>query len=1448
MISKNTIKSFVLLSAILPMSLFAREWEGAKGKKQEIKNKVAGCEPATAIARLDFNNVSARIENGGTLWLNRGSTVADYEVPKGGGIRSIFAGSLWMAGLSPNGQLKLAATTFRTQGDDFWPGPITNDGAATADPATCNLYDRFFVAFKSDAQVHKAYYDALDFDINNDANTAEEQFPDGYSAPDYFNEWPGNSGDPRYDFQLAPFQESAGGSEGIYEPNLGDYPGYDLLNEIECREATRDVPLFGDTTIYWIFNDRGNIHTETGSEPIGMEIRAQAFAFADEGPVNNMTFYNYVLINQGSQTLQNTFFGQWLDVDLGNSNDDFVGCDVQRGLGYAYNGDNNDDVSGGPAPGYGFTPPAIGVDFFQGPFQDNDGLDNPGPFDPVFAPEGIVGITANQASDGAGIPYRGIGIGYGDGVIDNERFGMRKFVFYTIGGGPTGDVQTSQDYYNYLRGVWKDNRPFIYGGDAYQASTGGNENTRADFMFPGETDPLGFGVRDLTGNPIQNADNWTEVTAGNPPNDRRFMQSAGPFTLNPGDINNITVGVVWARAENGGALASVARLQEADDIAQGLFDNCFQIFEGPDAPLVKITELDRELILTLENPSTSNNENESYSRVRPEIPMISVNVTEPTVSFGPNGDTIITPGSVDTVFNNQTYVFEGYKIYQVKSATVGPNDLDDINLARLAFQVDIQNFKLNDDGTVNRDLPIANIVNYTIDQQNNIAVPEVQVEGANNGIRKAFRVTQDLFSSNSDPRVINNTPYYFMAIAYGYNEYQPYNPSTQTGQEEPYVSSRKNGLGGSISAVSAIPRKLENQFGGTIINSQFGDELPITRKEGVGNDGKFVEITKETEDKIMAGQPWVIDELDYVQGAGPIRISVVDPLKVVDGEFSIKFFGDFRTSTNNSEDSVAWVIENLNTGEQFFSGNTINSGTEQLIPALGLSVDINNVDVTSFGAGFDRGGTDFIGATMTFQDSSNIWLTGLQDQDGGGIFNWIRAGNNLASDGNEFPDVTSHPDPTEQWETVLGGTWAPAVYVDDSVAGFFNNEITGYRAKNNTEFRVANTPNVDIVFTADRSKWSRSAVLEMAYTQDLAEGRAQRGLLRESPSRDKFFRQPGDAGYNASEATLDGTQPTGMSWFPGYAIDVITGERLNIAFTEDSFLRSENGDDMIWNPTSRVETDLANSANVNSFLLGGKHMIIVFKNQRRLSEFQGGRTDPDGMPTPEYEGTRYRDNLGIGSYDESRLIYEYITGNNRAAQFRSVINSMGWAGYPLLTEGSSYTSIEEGLIPTETRIKLRVSKRFEPYINGIDPAEQLADRAAVTQKENFYAPFYTFSSEGLTAQKNQLEVAKNVLSTVRVVPNPYYAYSDYEVNRLDNRVKITNLPQNVTISIYTVEGTLIRTFTKNNNETIIEWDLKNDANIPISSGIYYVHVNAPGVGEHVFKWMGVMRKVDLQNL
>jgi flagellar hook assembly protein FlgD len=99
-----------------------------------------------------------------------------------------------------------------------------------------------------------------------------------------------------------------------------------------------------------------------------------------------------------------------------------------------------------------------------------------------------------------------------------------------------------------------------------------------------------------------------------------------------------------------------------------------------------------------------------------------------------------------------------------------------------------------------------------------------------------------------------------------------------------------------------------------------------------------------------------------------------------------------------------------------------------------------------------------------------------------------------------------------------------------------------------------------------------------------------------------------------------------------------------------------------------------------------------------------------------------------------------------------------------------------------------------------------------------------------------------------VVPNPYYAFSEYERNRIDSRVKITNLPTKCTVSIYNIGGKLVRQFKKDNEVTSVDWDLKNAIGVPIASGVYLIHVDVPGAGERIIKFFCGMRQIDLQNI
>lgn len=166
--------------------------------------------------------------------------------------------------------------------------------------------------------------------------------------------------------------------------------------------------------------------------------------------------------------------------------------------------------------------------------------------------------------------------------------------------------------------------------------------------------------------------------------------------------------------------------------------------------------------------------------------------------------------------------------------------------------------------------------------------------------------------------------------------------------------------------------------------------------------------------------------------------------------------------------------------------------------------------------------------------------------------------------------------------------------------------------------------------------------------------------------------------------------------------------------------------------------------------------------------------------------------------------------------------------------------------PTKTKVSLRVTRPYQQvFITG----------------ENLGYPLYRFSTLGLAPSVNNTEVASSALDLIRVVPNPYYAYSAYETSTLDNKVKIINLPSKCTISIFMLDGTLVRRFERDvtidntgggqldskstNLDTSLDWDLKNEKNVPVASGMYIIHIDAGDLGEKTVKWFGVMRPIDL---
>ncbi len=1403
--------------------------EGSK-KAAQLKSTAAGCLPGAGFKYLDINNVRTRINTGGDMWWNFED--ADYEIPKKSGKMSMFSASLWIGGIDVNDQLKLAAIRYRQGpdfggGNDYWPGPLTVDGTASITEDICSQWDRLFPITRAEIDQFLAWWDA------------KSDFPD-YAIPTSILEWPAH-GDvsKNQSYYLAPFYDRDG--DGNYDPYQGDYPYYDVGNVL-CKSDVApmegigilaDQVIKGDQTLWWVFNDKGNIHTETEGDPIGMEIRGQAFGFTTNDEINNMTFYSYEIINRSTFVLRDTYFSQWVDTDLGYAQDDYVGCDVDRGLGYCYNGTAVD--GSGQAWAYGNQPPAIGVDFFQGPYMDPDGKDNP-------AFEGNCAlVTSPDSLDQMAIN----GVNFGDGIVDNERFGMRRFVYHNNSG--VAEYMTDPDYapqyYNFLRGIWKDGTKMMYGGNAHISS--GAYGPACDFMFPGDSDPCFWGTK---GNPPNGDIYWTEVTAGNNPHDRRFMQSAGPFLLEPGAVNYITVGIPWARAASGGAWASVELLRVTDDKCQALFDNCFQVVNGPNAPDLTIRELDQTLIFYITNRKTNdagNNFNEGYEEIDP-------NIKSPDELTGNDR-------------YDSTYNFEGYQVFQLANSSVSVADIKNPDLARAVYQCDVKN-------------GVGQLVNYYFDQALGGNVPVEEVNGADAGISHTFVLTKDAFSGD---RFVNHKQYYFLALAYGFNQFMIYSqdPGAQEqyvmgldGQKEPYLAGRKN-----IKVYTGIPHKTV----GTISpKGEYGDIPPITRLSGQGNGGNVLNLTRESVDKILAQPP--LDWADstggniygspdypinyqptYEANAGPIKVRIIDPLNVKTGTYRVEFDSlrrmkiynitkDPNTTGDTASKMVAkWRLIDEVTNKIYESDTNISYNNEQLFLDLGFSILVYQTFLPgTFKVGIDGDQNDvfavlepssgLLGSTMIFADSSRRWLSGVPDDDNPWAQNWIRSGeftdpdNPYYNDWNMYIGTNGTPegrafDPDANFETVLNGTWAPYSLCASSAQNNAGPAFGGGKVANQSKItmNIYDIASVDIVVTSDKSKWTRCPVIEMCHDPKLAEGKAAQFDIRAARSVDKDG-NPTPAGV--MEASNNPDDPnyinaSGMGWFPGYAINVETGERLNMAFSEDSWLVKDNGRDMLWNPTSTM-WDYTDPLNIRP-IFGGKHYVYVFSHlYNRYSE-----------------GGTYLRIFDMPAYDAGKRLREGIQNDYLQIGKAIFFSCCMWVGIPLAAPGEEWLS-------NDVAIKLRISKPYNRYYST-----PLADTVYYPDSSyfvlsddikfnNFY-PAYRFSTEGLETVTNDVEKAKTDLDLINIVPNPYYGYSPYETDQLDNRVKITNLPQRCTVLIYTMSGTLIRQFTKDDSKTSIDWDLKNYAGIPVASGIYLIHVKAVGIGERTLKWFGSLRPVDL---
>ncbi|MBK8847175.1 MAG: hypothetical protein IPO27_11765 [Bacteroidetes bacterium] len=701
------------------------------------------------------------------------------------------------------------------------------------------------------------------------------------------------------------------------------------------------------------------------------------------------------------------------------------------------------------------------------------------------------------------------------------------------------------------------------------------------------------------------------------------------------------------------------------------------------------------------------------------------------------------------------------------------------------------------------------------------------------GLQHTLRIKKDAFAAGGS-QLINYKNYYFTVIAYAHNEYEKfqYTPyaSPNFTQKAPYLAGRTN-----VRTYTGIPHKANPENYGQVLQSDYETRPQMQRLAGTGNGGFALELNEKSIAEAITAPDYRSYFPVYQVNGSPVNISVYDPVKIKPLMLELKFDGTIEGQSN-------WEMQNMATKEKQISQVPFGVHNEQLITGWGLSAEIENKYIDNGTSGINKSNNPLITSYIVYEND-NRWLNFVADNNSIKELNWIRSG--------EVPYKTI--DAEKIFETVANGTWAPFRLCSnvDTIATSPKYASSSMDAMNT----LSKLASVDIVFTDDRSKWTRCVVVETSGDKSKTVGNALKLDIRKSPSIDKDGKPATTNSGSDNSNDPNFISATGMGWFPGYAINIETGERLNLCYGENSALDS----DMKFNPGSTLKDASGN------YTLGNMQYIYIFNHVAN---------DWNDVPR----------------YDHGRVLSRLLLTNN-VNNKRAVYKDCIWAGLPMMNKGHS-------LNESDIVVSLRISKRYNTYDTRkeIFAGETLESGKtymvmvdSIRYQQLYYAsgttftavqssgtfsgygsvvagdtlnsgfPYYNISLQGLEAIKNDKGAAASALDLLNVVPNPYYAYSSYEKNQLDSRVKITNLPSRCIVTISSMNGLMIRKFKRDvrednstgattltqNYDTSIEWDLKNHKGVPVASGIYLIHVEVPEVGSRVLKSMVIMRPVDI---
>jgi len=110
------------------------------------------------------------------------------------------------------------------------------------------------------------------------------------------------------------------------------------------------------------------------------------------------------------------------------------------------------------------------------------------------------------------------------------------------------------------------------------------------------------------------------------------------------------------------------------------------------------------------------------------------------------------------------------------------------------------------------------------------------------------------------------------------------------------------------------------------------------------------------------------------------------------------------------------------------------------------------------------------------------------------------------------------------------------------------------------------------------------------------------------------------------------------------------------------------------------------------------------------------------------------------------------------------------------------------------------------------------------------------------------EVAKNKIDEISVFPNPYLGANSLERDKYQRFMRFTNLPNKLSIRIFTLSGVFVRKLEKDSESQYLDWDLRNKDGLPVASGVYLAYLDIPNVGSKIMKLAVIMETQFIDRL